>query len=467
MTMNGLPTDFVDKMNKLLGDEAPAFFASYEQPRKYGLRCNTIKCEPSAFVSRMPFDLQPVPWAQNGYYYDPAQAPGRHPLHEAGAYYIQEPSAMSPAQLLDARPGEVVCDLCAAPGGKSTQIAGQLQGEGLLVSNELYPARARILSQNFERLGIRNGVVLNENTAHMAALFPGFFDKVMVDAPCSGEGMFRKDEEARQEWSVKQVEVCALRQQEILEHAAMMCAPGGELVYSTCTFSPEENESVIGHFLQEHTDFVLEEPGEAFRKLGFSSGCPEWCPETVPEEIRKQLSKTLRIFPHLTEGEGHFLAKLKRLGGNETEGCALRRSPVCIQPDKRCDISLWKEFARELGLPEFEGVYRRFGDVLYLVPPLMIDFKGMKVERAGLELGMIKKNRFEPAHALALALRPEECRRVVCLSVEESARYIHGETLSGSVDNGWTLVTVNGFSIGWGKTVNGVLKNHYPKGIRR
>lgn len=464
--MNGLPEAFINKMRNLLGEEAEAFFSSYEKPRNYGLRCNTLKCAPAEFTARMPFTLQPVPWADNGYYYEPEQAPGKHPFHEAGAYYIQEPSAMSPAQLLDAKPGDIVCDLCAAPGGKSTQIAAQLQGRGVLVSNELYPARARVLSQNFERMGIQNGVVLNENTAHMAALFPGFFDKIMVDAPCSGEGMFRKDEETKEEWSPEQVQICADRQLEILGHAAQMCAPGGEMVYSTCTFSPEENESVIGRFLQEHAGFVLLEPGEEFRRRGFSSGCPRWCDPRIPDSIREQLDRTLRIFPHLTEGEGHFLAKLKRQG-EDAEGKVLRRSPICIQNDKKCDVSQWQAFARELELPEMEGVYRKFGEVLYAVPARMIDLKGIKVERAGLELGTMKKNRFEPSHALALALLPKQCRRVVELSVEEAAHYIHGETLPCTVDNGWTLVAVEGFSIGWGKAVNGTLKNHYPKGIRR
>ncbi len=464
--MNGLPEGFINRMNGLLEEETDAFFSSYEKPRKYGLRCNTLKCTPENFTTRMPFYLQPVPWADNGYYYEAEQAPGKHPFHEAGVYYIQEPSAMSPAQLLDAKPGDVVCDLCAAPGGKSTQLASQLQGEGLLVSNELYPARARVLSQNFERMGIRNGVVLNENTAHMAALFPAFFDKIMVDAPCSGEGMFRKDEAAREEWSPEQVRICADRQLEILGHAAMMCAPGGEMVYSTCTFSPEENESVIGHFLQEHPDFSLVEPGEEFRRKGFSSGHPEWCDTQVAADIRQQLDKTLRIFPHLTEGEGHFLAKLKRQG-EDAEGRAMRRNTACIQPDKKCDTSQWRAFAKELELPELQGVYRKFGEVLYLVPAQMIDLKGIKVERAGLELGTMKKNRFEPAHALAAALLAGQCKRVAELSVEEAVRYIHGETLPCTVDNGWTLVTVEGFSIGWGKAVNGTLKNHYPKGIRR
>lgn len=278
--------------------------------------------------------------------------------------------------------------------------------------------------------------------------------------------MFRKDEETKEEWSPEQVQICADRQLEILGHAAQMCAPGGEMVYSTCTFSPEENESVIGRFLQEHAGFVLLEPGEEFRRRGFSSGRPRWCDPRIPDSIREQLDRTLRIFPHLTEGEGHFLAKLKRQG-EDAEGKVLRRSPICIQNDKKCDVSQWQAFARELELPEMEGVYRKFGEVLYAVPARMIDLKGIKVERAGLELGTMKKNRFEPSHALALALLPKQCRRVVELSVEEAAHYIHGETLPCTVDNGWTLVAVEGFSIGWGKAVNGTLKNHYPKGIRR
>lgn len=455
--MTELPREFMDKMEGLLGEEADAFFASYDKPRKYGLRRNACKCDEALWREVIPFALSKVPWTEDGYYYQPEAQPGRHVYHEAGMYYIQEPSAMSAAYLLNVQPGDRVGDLCAAPGGKSTQIASRLLGTGLLVANELYPARARILSQNIERMGIRNAVVLNEKTEHMAELFPEFFDKLMVDAPCSGEGMFRKDEQARTEWSREQVEVCADRQLMILEHAAVMLRTGGEMIYSTCTFSPEENEGVILRFLQRHPEFEVMDLGVP---KGFSPGRPEWT-DAQGENLRTQLARTLRIFPHLSEGEGHFVAKLTKKGENHFDGA------IGILPDKRCCVSEWERFMDELQLPAFKGVYHMFGDILYLVPEDMIELKGIRVERAGLELGTMKKNRFEPAHALAMTLKPEECARVVSLSVEQAGHYLHGEIVPGDAENGWVLVTVDGLSIGWGKCVNGVIKNHYPKGLRR
>lgn len=455
-----LPIAFVDKMKELLQEESEAFFHSYEKERFYGLRRNGLKCSKAEFEEKMPFSLSSIEWEENGYYYEPKQHPGRHPYHEAGVYYIQEPSAMSVAGLLEVQPGDRVCDLCAAPGGKSTQIASALMGKGLLVSNEFYPARARILSQNFERMGITNGVVLNEDTGHLAQVFPEFFDKIVVDAPCSGEGMFRKDELARGEWSPEQVLVCAKRQKEILENGAKMLRPGGILVYSTCTFSPEENEQVIGDFLLEHPDFSLVDTGKAAEGSGFSEGKREWLGN--PEHYEGiPIERTLRIWPHKTDGEGHFLAKLQKKEGFVWNG------HKTILPDKKCSLTEFEEFCQNTGINSPAGVYRMFGDELYVIPEEMIDIKGIKVERAGLHLGTMKKKRFEPSHGFALALKPEQTGRSVSLTVEEAVNYIHGETCCCDTDNGWILVTVEGFSLGWGKAVNGVVKNHYPKGLRR
>ena len=245
-----LPGVFAERMQRLLGGEYEAFEESYGQARQYGLRCNLLKGTEEKFVGVMPFPLEKISWAREGFYYDAAAQPGRHVLHEAGAYYSQEPSAMAAVEVLAPEPGERILDLCAAPGGKSTQIAGRMQGQGLLVSNEIIGERARILSQNVERMGVAGCVVCSEKPERMAALFPSFFDRVLVDAPCSGEGMFRKEEEAREEWSLENVQMCAERQALILEEAAKMVKPGGVLVYSTCTFSPEENEGTISAFLR-------------------------------------------------------------------------------------------------------------------------------------------------------------------------------------------------------------------------
>lgn len=274
-----LPEEFCQRMQELLEEEAREFFESFKEERAYGLRCNLLK-----FQSREDFqtnasnienwELSPIPWCEEGYYYQPKNQPGKHPWHEAGAYYIQEPSAMSAVELLGAKPGEKICDLCAAPGGKTTQIAGKMQGKGLLVANEFYSARAKILSQNVERMGIANTVVLNESTESLAKGFVDFFDRILVDAPCSGEGMFRKDPQAAQEWSLENVALCAKRQRQILEHAAKMLRPGGVMVYATCTFAPLENEKCIAWFLKEHPEFSLEQVRTADQYFG--KGRPEW-----------------------------------------------------------------------------------------------------------------------------------------------------------------------------------------------
>ncbi len=272
-----LPEGFTDRMEKMLGEEYPAFLKSYEEGRAYGLRVNLLKGSREELYGRLcrRFGLVPVPWCREGFYYGQEDRPGRHPFHQAGVYYIQEPSAMAVGSLLDPQPGEAVLDLCAAPGGKTTHIAARMAGEGLLVSNEVHPARAKALSQNVERMGVKNAVVTNEEPERLAKIFPGFFDRVVVDAPCSGEGMFRKEEQAREEWSRGHVQLCAGRQRQILDCGAKMLKPGGRMVYSTCTFSPEENEEVVIRFLESHPDFSLvPAPGvlKAFQKDGWTGG---------------------------------------------------------------------------------------------------------------------------------------------------------------------------------------------------
>ena len=300
-----LPAEFEERMKQLLGGEYCRFAESYEKERAQGLRMNRLKGEREDFLRQFAdFGLRPVPWAADGFYYDGEARPGKSPYHEAGAYYIQEPSAMSVVSLLDPRPGERVLDLCAAPGGKTSHAASLLGGTGLLVSNEIHPARARILSQNVERMGCRETAVTSASPAELIPYFPEYFDCMIVDAPCSGEGMFRKDEEARLQWSAENVRLCAERQQEILEAAASMLRPGGRLVYSTCTFAPEEDEQAVDRFLERHGEFSVVKD----RTLpGLSAGHPEWS-----ESGRPDLAGTHRIWPHLAEGEGHFLALLEK-----------------------------------------------------------------------------------------------------------------------------------------------------------
>ena len=294
------PTEFLDRMHRLLGkDELADFLAAADRPRAVALRFNALKKLPAVCGGA------PVPWAENGYYYDPETRPGLSPYHDAGAYYLQEASAMAPAGLLDVRPGMTVLDLCAAPGGKSSQIAALLRGEGLLVANEINPKRAAVLSRNLERMAAAGSLTLNEHPRRLAERFPRFFDRILVDAPCSGEGMFRKEEAAVTDWSVETVEMCARRQREILESAAGMLRPGGRMVYSTCTFSPEENEGVISAFLWDHPEFSV---GEADAPW-FSPGRPDWVEHPAPG-----LERTFRLWPHTLKGEGHFAAILEKAG---------------------------------------------------------------------------------------------------------------------------------------------------------
>lgn len=431
-----LPQEFLEKMKGILGEQWGAFRRSYEQPPKQGLRVNTLKGSSDRLLSYGLFGLRPVPWAADGFYYEPGERPGRHPFHEAGVYYIQEPSAMAVAGLLKARPKERVLDLCAAPGGKTTQLAAAMKGEGLLISNEIHSGRAKILSQNVERLGLRNCLVTNETPEAMSLRFPGFFHRILVDAPCSGEGMFRKDPQSRIRWSMDNVRMCAGRQKEILDCAARMLMPGGRLVYSTCAFSPEEDEENVRWFLFTHPEFEEKD--------------------------------SLRIWPHLSEGEGHFAAVFEKAGEEKADFAGSVRLQTGI-PEKKLPKEYLAFAEQTLQTEEkFPSRYLAFGEHLYLFPDQMPDIAGLKIFRPGLELGEVKKNRFEPAHALALALKPKEAFRCIRLSLDgqEVLRYLHGETISGQTVQGWCLVCVEGYSLGWGKAANGQLKNHYPKGLR-
>ena len=428
-----LPQEFLDRIEKQLGAEYPAFLESLERPRAVALRFNPLKGE----IPELDFVKEPVPWEPMGYYYDPQARPGLHPLHEAGVYYLQEASAMSAVALLDPKPGEKVCDLCAAPGGKTTQIAGRMAGEGFLLCNEINPKRAKILGRNIERMAVANALVTNEHPQNLADKYPGFFDRVLIDAPCSGEGMFRKEETAVTDWSQETVEMCARRQAEILHSGAQLLKPGGRLVYSTCTFAPEENEQTIENFLSAHPEFtreVVEAPW--FTPAGEGA---------------------FRLWPHKLLGEGHFAAVLRKTGRKEGE-------VPCITGAKL--PKEWETFAKELKIKLPAGKALLFGSSLYWVPEEMPDIRKIKVVRPGLELGEVKKNRFEPAHALALWLK--NCENIQNFPAEskEIRGFMEGQVLPGST-KGWCLITADGYSLGWGKGDGNQIKNHYPKGLRR
>ncbi|MCH5266872.1 MAG: RsmB/NOP family class I SAM-dependent RNA methyltransferase [Lachnospiraceae bacterium] len=451
-----LPEAFLERMKEQLGTEYDAFVSSYESDVCYGLRINLLKGTADEIIPVLPFSLRNIPWAPEGFYADSLEHPGRHPLHEAGAYYIQEPSAMSVVSLLDPAPGETICDLCAAPGGKSTQIAGRIQDDGLLVANEIIPNRAKILSQNIERMGISNVLVCNETPDRMATLFPMFFDKVLVDAPCSGEGMFRKDKTAVTEWSPTQVEICRERQETILKQADTLLKPGGVLVYSTCTFSPVENEDQIRHFLETHKEYSIE-PWQDFLPVscGITNG---------------SLSGTMRLFPHKLEGEGHFAVRLRKAGTSQIVSHKHKEKGNTKNRKKAPeDMSIFWDFINDnltnLSIASTD-YFEFFGDELYRLPSRIPTVKGIKLERPGLHLGTRKKNRFEPALAFAKTLNPDNVQHIEC-SEEDALRYLHGETLSAhETMHGWTLICHKGFPLGWAKATQGMLKNHYPKGLR-
>lgn len=454
-----LPQAFLDRMEQMLGEEYPAFLQSYEKERYQALRVNPLKADRDAFEAAAPFTLRPVAWEPNGFYYGKEDAPGKHPYHAAGVYYIQEPSAMAPAAYLDAQQGEKILDLCAAPGGKSTQIAAAMRGEGLLISNEIHPARAKILSENIERMGIRNAMVTNESPQSLAKVFEAYFDRIMVDAPCSGEGMFRKNADACDEWSPENVTLCAERQAEILECAASMLRPGGRMVYSTCTFAPEENEGTISQFLAKHPEFEI---ADVMHYPQMSSGVAAWTTDPQPG-----LERTIRLFPHHVDGEGHYLAVLMKAGSvsENYEGYCAKGLEKGI-PEH--DAKEYLDFAKETLRNKPEGRLIRFGEQLYLAPENMPSTKGLKVLRPGLHLGTMKKNWFEPSHALALALRPEDVLHSHDMTgnSQDVRAYLNGQTLQADGEKGWYLMTVDGYSIGWGKLAGGMIKNHYPKGLR-
>ncbi|WP_410769650.1 RsmB/NOP family class I SAM-dependent RNA methyltransferase [Fontibacillus sp. BL9] len=466
MTKPTLPEHFRSAITAMLGTaEGTLFLRSYDQPRTYGLRFNTLKIIPdstaSGTISDL-FGLRPVPWCSSGFYYEDKNRPGKHPFHAAGLYYIQEPSAMSAVELLNPQPGETVLDLAAAPGGKTTQIAAKMGGEGLLISNEIHPQRAKILAENVERLGIANAVVTQASPPELSARFPLTFDRIMLDAPCSGEGMFRKDPDAVSEWSPDSVELCAARQWDILQDAVAMLKPGGRLAYSTCTFNRRENEDTIRRLLAEYS-----------------------CLKLVDEK---------RIWPHLQEGEGHYVALLERepaeAAADEAAGKRKRQGrqggrggkDSSATRETAAAIAAFREFAAET-LPGFqaEGEPILFGEALYLMPRseglvLTADhLSGLKIPRAGLQLGEYRKGRFEPAHALAMAVKTEQAARVWTLNDAESPAvkaYLHGEALPVPDSlRGWCLVAVDcggeGFPLGWGKASGGQLKNHLPKGLRQ
>ena len=475
-----LPADFAERMREMLGDEYEAFLSAYDRPNTPALRLNPAKCTEDARI--LPCMGERVAWAEHGYYYDPEsdRRPGKHPYHEAGAYYIQEASAMIPASLCPPDPGDKVLDLCAAPGGKTTQLAAYLGGEGVLVANEIHPARASILSQNVERMGIPNAVVTNHAPHELTEHFPAFFDKIVVDAPCSGEGMFRKEEQALTMWSQDNVDLCAARQKEILESAAKMLAPDGYLTYSTCTFAPEENEGVLLSFIEAHPEFEIVEPKNpavlaCIERGILDRGDPTFV--SAPDEYADQIRRTVRLFPHHADGEGHFAALLHRSADtvapsagekkDRKKSAGKEKSKSQLTVDKA--YKAFEQFASSITAQRLEGELCLFGEQLYLCPREMNGKReGVRILRYGLHLGsIVKGERFEPSHALALALDTKKAKNTFAVDIDAARAYLHGDTVPCKDEKGWYLVTLDGFALGWGKASGGMMKNHYPKGLRK
>ncbi|OAO89111.1 hypothetical protein AXX17_ATUG04370 [Arabidopsis thaliana] len=510
-----VPEAFAKKMKSLLGDEAEAFFASYDKPKTTGLRMNLLKAA-DGDLGDLPGEpvkgKDCIPWAPGGYYTEESDRPGKHPYYDAGLYYIQEPSAMVPAELLDVRPGHRVLDLCAAPGGKSTQLAAKLHGQGVLVTNDNAGERTKALAKNIERAGVRNAVVTNEEPKRLADQFGAYFDRVLVDAPCSGEGMFRKDDDMARLWQSDWPERYAAMQDEIMREAARLIRPGGQLVYSTCTFSPIENEGTIARFLAAHGEFEVV-PVASHADWGFAPGRPEWLTSEelagISAEQAASLAGTVRLWPHLVRGEGHYAALLRRTTGAEEVGTeqtamdsdlqsahsievfhvksesaanqarvgskAAKRS-AGIRQDGRTGQQLrpvsddndvlakYESFTADSLIQwQLPGRLLVRGDYVYAHPANLPELKGLKVIRQGWLLGVATKHRFEPSQALAMGLRKQQARRSIDLASadQETLRYLRGETLqpdaSQIVGPDGLSATGRGWTLSLGRAEEGVL----------
>ena len=442
-----LPIEFCERMRELTGDEYDDFIKSYDTQINKGIRINTLKCSDSLPMLN---SCEKIQWCEDGYYADNLSINGNHPYHASGVVYFQEPSAMAVACGMPIGENAKILDLCAAPGGKTTHIGARMGNHGLLLSNEIIPKRAAVLSENVERMGLTNTIVTNESPRQLSERFEGFFDGIIVDAPCSGEGMFRKEPQAVEEWSVNHTLSCAVRQKNILDDAYKMLKCGGYIMYSTCTFSYDENESVVQYMIDKYNMQLCHIDGLDMLSDGIGDG----------------MQDCRRIFPHKNKGEGHFMALLRRT--EESNPAKVHQKKKEKRKDTQLDlaINLYREFEKSALNAKLDGEFVLFGDNLYLMPEY-INLDKLRVLRCGLHLGITKRNRFEPSHALSHALPADMYinRIEFSLNSDEIKRYMHGETLSNSM-NGWCIITADGYSIGWGKGSNGIVKNHYPKALR-
>ena len=453
-----LPQIFVEQMKEILGPELPEYLESYEKPKFTGLRVNTSKISVEEFERISPFKtLRRVPWTPNGYYYTEEDTPTKHPYYYAGLYYIQEPSAMTPASVLPVEPGERVLDLCAAPGGKATELGAKLRHEGLLVANDASASRTKALLKNLEVFGLPNILVTSEMGDKLDRYFHEYFDKILIDAPCSGEGMFRKQAHIIPAWERQRPEEFPKMKREILDQAANLMKPGGTMIYSTCTFSKLENEGSMDYFLSNHPEFhLLDIP----QSEGFAPGQPELVDSTFP------LEKCVRLFPHKIDGEGHFLALLQKDGERTPNALESAGKPSKL-PQELTD------FLKDVSMPVDTTRIQIKDTKVFLMPEGLSGCKGLRFLRSGLYMGELLKKRFEPSQAFAMVLKKEEYASVIDLPAtdERIIRYLKGETIEiedgeSTKDAGWQLVCVDGYPLGWGKLIRGTLRNKYFSGWR-
>ena len=463
---NACHPDYQARIEDQLGEEAPQFWDTLAcEPIREGLRVNTLKIPPESFQQRSPFPLISLPWTKSGFALGETESqPGKHPFHAAGMYYIQEPSAMAVAEILAPRLGERVLDLAAAPGGKSTHIASLMKNQGLLIANDPHPKRAQALARNLERWGVHNTTITTENPDRLVEKFGPFFDRVLVDAPCSGEGMFRKSPRERAQWTPKLVERCATQQDDILWHAARLVKPGGTLVYSTCTFAPLEDEGTITRFLDKRPDFeVLPIP----KRGGLAPGHPAW------GDGNPDLSGVVRLWPHLVPGEGHFVARLQRTSAASNIQTAQSWQPRSLSRESQSYyLNFFTETLRAEKVPTFihsdSERLAQFGDRLYAIPTQLPDLRGLSVIHWGWWLGTFKTKRFEPSHALAMGLNAQAAHMSLSLSAEDrdTIGFIRGLPFRADGPPGWMLITVEGYPLGWGKRVQNRVRSHSPRWLR-
>lgn len=470
MRTEELPEQFLESMKTMLGTEYQDYLNSMKEDTRTAFRVNTNKIAQEQFVDICPFQTEPVPWNEKGFYYNADEdMPSKHPYYYAGLYYIQEPSAMIPASLLPVEEGDRVLDLCAAPGGKATELAAKLHGTGLLVANDISVSRAMALAKNLQIAGTGNAVVTAETPQNLAAVLSGFFQRVLIDAPCSGEGMFRRDPGMVKSWLAHGPEYYASIQTEILESAYELLAPGGDMVYSTCTFSPLEDEGMIQSFLKKHPDMTI---CEVPRYPGYSEGRPDWVPDGDPA-----LKKCVRIFPHRAEGEGHFAVLLHKQGKAgrayaESEMWDKKGTDLRSNKQKQKTQEGIEEFFQMI-LPEAEIEFKKLSRKkdIYVAETLAAgQMKGLRIVAGGLIIGSDKNGRFEPSPQLALALRGEDYLQRIDLPAEDERviRYLKGETvLMDKPYKGYVLFCVDGYPLGWCKgNGSGTMKNKYYPGWR-